>query len=488
MTALFQRTIDALERGRRFVAHDVWHLGRPGEEIPHGFVIKHVRVAILLFQNIIQDDLLLRASALTFATVLALVPFLAMMFFVIQTFHLDENLYDYLTQRLLAVAGEQAEPDSAASDPVQEFLRLLVQDVVKERTGPDGKLLENPVKALVDYAKRGSDPHTLGWVGALFVICTVFGLMMNIESSFNRIWGVKRSRSWYRIFSDYVMILLFLPFLALGVLSVTVVLALIEKHSSAAFALRGLQFVAIWLAFAALYLFLPNTKVRFRYALIGGVVAGTLWSLAAWGYVRFQLGLPSYSLVYSASAQFPLLLIWIYLSWLILLLGAELSFAYQNEKTFAMERLADGASHAYREAVGLRAMVEVSRRFQEDGAGLTPEESAKEWNVPTRLINDTLDILEKAGLVLRAAGETPRYQPARSPERITVGDVVTALRESGHEPSLLRQDEALTPIFHELSDCHGKLLSQTIAQVVKNTPAPSAESCPPEDVARASRP
>jgi membrane protein len=92
MRDLFQRSIGALQRGQRFVTHDVWHVGRPGEEIPHGFVIKHIRVVILLFKNVVQDDLLLRASALTFATTLALVPFLAIMFLVIQTFHLDENM------------------------------------------------------------------------------------------------------------------------------------------------------------------------------------------------------------------------------------------------------------------------------------------------------------------------------------------------------------------------------------------------------------
>ena len=487
MGNLIQRSVEALQRGRRFVTHDVWRLGRPGEEIPHGFVIKHIRVVILLFKNVVQDDLLLRASALTFATTLALVPFLAIMFLVIQTFHLDENIYQYLTQRLTTFAGKTlhqatptdagAQPASSDGDLVQQMLQLVVQNVAQSAQTADGKLLENPVKSLVTYAKAGSDPHTLGWAGVLFVVATVFGLMMNIESSFNRIWGVRRYRSWYRLLSDYLTILFLLPFLLVGVLSLTVVIQFVEAHSPAAFALRGIQYGAIWLAFTAIYILMPNTKVKFRYALLGGVVAGTLWSLAAWGYVQFQFGLPRYSLLYSASAQFPVLLLWLYVSWLILLLGAELAFAYQNEKTFAMERLAEGASHAYREAVGLRVMLDVARRFDAGLPGLTPNDTAEDWNVPTRLINETLEILDSAGLLVRAAGEPVRYQPARSTEKITVGDVVTALRESGHEPSLLRQDHDLAPLFRDLGDCHGAQLSRSMAEMaalMKSAPGSSA--------------
>ncbi|MBI5092977.1 MAG: YihY family inner membrane protein [Candidatus Hydrogenedentes bacterium] len=468
MRDLFQRTIEALQRGKRFVTRDVWRIGRPGEEVPHGFVIKHIRVAILLLKGVVQDDLLLRASALTFATTLALVPFLAIMFLVIQTFHLDENLYLYLTDHLLSITGRTGA--SAAvdhKDLLQQILQLVMQNVAQSPQTSDGKLLENPVKMMVTYAKEGANPSALGWAGVLFVVATVFGLMMNIESSFNQIWGVKRFRSWYRLLSDYLTILFLLPFLLVGALSLTFAIRLIEDQGSLAFALRGVQYAVIWLVFTGIYMLMPNTKVKFRYAFLGGVVAGTLWSLAAWGYVQFQFGLPRYSLLYSAFAQFPVLLLWLYVSWLILLLGAELAFAYQNEKTFAMERLAEGASHAYREAVGLRVMLELSRRFDQGLPALTPVESAEAWNVPLRLVNETLEILETTGLVVRAAGEPQRYQPARSTERISVGDVVTAVRESGNEPSLLRQDEELLPLFRDLNESHGLHLSRSMAEMAR---------------------
>lgn len=495
MRDLIQRTIEALQRGRRFVTYDVWHIGRPGEQLPHGFVIKNIRVAILLLKNIVQDDVLLRAAALTFATTLALVPFLAIIFFVIQTFHLDANFERYLTDRLLSIAGHpvtlsQAAPHTAAAhsatppasdkELVLQMLQLFLQNVAQKSRTPKGELLENPVKALVDYAKAGSNPVTLGWAGVLFVIATVFGLMLNIESAFNRIWGVKRRRAWFRTLSDYITILLILPFLLIGVVSLTVVIQLLQGQSPMAFVLRGIQYGAIWLIFTGIYIVMPNTKVRFRYAFLGGVVAGTLWSLAAWGYVKFQFGLPRYSLLYSASAQFPVLLVWLYVSWLILLLGAELAFAYQNEKTFAMERLADGASQAYREAVGIRIMLDASRRFDQGVNGLTPLESAEAWNVPTRLVNDTLDVLEKAGLLVRAAGEPVHYQPARSTEKITLGDVVTALREAGNEPSLLRQDDAFQPLMEKLEDRHTGQLGQSIAQAVRLL---GAKAAPPTECA-----
>jgi membrane protein len=146
--------------------------------------------------------------------------------------------------------------------------------------------------------------------------------------------------------------------------------------------------------------------------------------------------------MYSTLAQIPVLLMWVYTSWLTLLAGAELSFAYQNESTYAMERLVENASYAYKEAVGIWAMAELCRRFDAGEPGLTIEQAAMSWNVPSRLLNDTLRLLEEARLVVRSASEPPLYQPARSLDKITVRDVVACLREAGKDPSELRQDPA----------------------------------------------
>jgi len=228
------------------------------------------------------------------------------------------------------------------------------------------------------------------------------------------------------------------------------------------------KLVVVCLAFSALYFFVPNTRVRFRYALLGGVAAGALWSLASWGYIRFQFGLANYTLLYSTFAQFPVLLMWIYVSWIILLFGAELAFAYQNVKTYAMERLSEGASYAYREAAGVRAMLEIARRFDAGRPGLVAEEAAERWSVPTRLLNDTLAHLEDAALVRRSGADPVAYLPARPLQRITLGDVVHALRSHGRDPSPLEDDAAFRPVLEVAALRKADVCDRTLDQLLRD--------------------
>jgi YihY family inner membrane protein len=518
MTRLLQRLFEALERGRRFVTHDVWRIGRPGEQVPHGLIIKHIRVVILLVQGLFRDDLLLRASSLTFATILAIVPFLAIMFFIIQTFNVGGAIADLLapvtapisrtssnggeggpqspaTQPGAAVpqqgvpqpgAGlsQQGVPQPGAAVPQQllseeqkneqlrnQLVAFLFRGFENDSNTAANQHLKNPVTFILEQAQRGSNPRTLTLAGLVFVLTTIFGLMLNIEYSFNKIWGVKRSRSWYRMVSDYIMILLLLPFLAAGVLTVTSALEhsiISERLGQFGFALQGIQYAVSWLVFTALYFYVPNTRVRFRYALLAGLVAGTMWCLLSLGYVKFQFGLARYGLLYSTFAQIPVFLMWVYFSWLVLLLGAEIAFAYQNEKTFAMERLAEGAPYAYKEAVAVWAMIEACKHFDAGLCGLGAEQAAEEWNVPLRLLNEILQQLEEGGLVVRSASKPPTYQPGRSVDKITVGDVVACLRESGKDPSALRQDGAYKRIMEHLGARTSGPSECTIAELIRS--------------------
>ncbi len=474
MRKQIQDLFDALQRGRRFVTHDVWHIGAPGEEIPHGLIIKHIRVAILLTRGVFRDDLLLRASALTFATILAIVPFLAITFFILDTFQVADYVGTLLTPVLGEQVGASLSDESQVQDSVVKFL-LMGFSGPEPSSGavstPEGQEpYVDPVALVKRLAKGSADPKTLTIAGVLFVLTTVFGLMMNIESSFNTIWGLRRSRSWYRTLSDYMMILILLPFLMVGVVSVTAVLRnsnIFPGLVPFAVGIRGAQYVVCWLGFTALYYLVPNTRVRMRYAFLAGVVAGTLWCLLSFVYIEFQYGLQRYSILYAAFAQIPMLLMWTYSSWLVLLAGAELAFAYQNEQTFAMERFAENASFAYREAVGVWAMVDLGRRFDAGLRGLTAEEAAHQWNVPMRLLNETLSQIEEGGLLVRTASNPPTYQPSRSLDRITVGNVVACLREAGKDPSGLRGSETFRSLAAKAAQCEAAGTPCTIAAIVR---------------------
>jgi len=432
ITRWLQDAADALQRGRRFVTHDIWHIGGPGEQVSPGLIIKHIRVAILLVKGVLKDDLLLRASALTFATMLAIVPFLALMFYMIQAFNVEGSVADLLS----IVLGSTVKGPST-----RQFLLDLFR--------PAQETAENPTAMIISLAERGANPGTLTLAGLIFVLTTVFGMMMNIESSLNTIWGIHRRRSYYRAFGNYIKIIVLLPFLVVAVMTVQAILNSPDfafRLGRLEYFLHWSQYAISWVVFTVFYYMVPNTRIKFRYALLAGVIAGTVWSLLSLAYIKFQYGLPRYSLMYSTLAQVPVLLMWVYMSWLTLLAGAELSFAYQNESTYAMERLVENASYAYREAVGVWAMAELCRRFDAGEPGLTIEQAAMSWNVPSRLLNDTLRLLEDAHLVVRSASEPPLYQPARSLDKITAGDVVACLREAGRDPSTLRQDPAYEQI------------------------------------------
>ena len=499
MNKLIREAIEAFARGRKFVNHDVWHVGLPGAEIPQGFARKQVRVAILLARGIIEETLLLRATALTFATMLFIVPFLILMFSFIQMFNLGEGVYEAASLKVNSFLGmmlntgakagadqstEQSadegegEGDGEGDGEGEEKGASVTNDELRNRiitmlmtVVPKGLIDESkgqdPVKFLVGLAENVStNSQTLGVTALLFLLSTILGFMRNVQNSFNSIWGVQRTKSFLRTISDYFLITLLLPFVVAGVLGVSAALASETITSNLGYflhyLLRGGQFFTIFFAFSLLYLFVPNTRVKPHYALLGGFIASLLWIFCSWAYVHFQFGLAKNNLFFSGFATVPLLLMWIYVSWLILLFGALLTYAFQNEKTFAMERLAEHASYAYREAVAVRTAVDMARRFKQGLPGLSVQATAGAWNVPTRLLNETLGCLIDAKLATACATEPVTYQPARPPESTRVSEIVRAVREAGQDPSLLRDEEAYRPLYMGLANAESAYLESTL--------------------------
>ncbi len=546
MREFLKELIDALQRGHRFVTYDVWRIGKPGEQVPSGFVIKHIRVAILLFKSLMSDVLWLRTSALAFATILAIVPFLAFVFFIMQTFDLAQSLTDVLENQIqdyakrVGVVRQETDETSAESEedqpglppesapatvpppgagasvspdtpgaPVSEVYvgpparagpdfpqtptpAPPVRDDAEARTLRNRELLESalgwllegvpspedvqddldadsPLRTILQMVEESGKSTAMGtFLGVTFVFFSVFGLMYGIESAFNAIWGTKRNRSWFRIFTDYMLIILILPFVVASVVGLTTALETAElAWGPLSLLLSGARYLVLWLALATVYYVVPNTKVPIRYALLGGFVAAMLWIVTAKAFLYFQWGVAKADFFYGSFALIPLILVWIYTCWLIILFGAQITFAYQYEKTFAMERLAERASYAYKEAICLRAVTEVSRRFD---AGLPPmsaAECAAEWNVPVRLLNDAFDELEEAGLLRQVNVEPVRYQPARSIDKITLGDVVRAVREHGRDPSAFRDDDTMKPLLQRIHEREDGVLDMTIAEAIE---------------------
>jgi membrane protein len=281
---------------------------------------------------------------------------------------------------------------------------------------------------------------------------------------------VRRRRAWYRTFVDYFVIVVLLPFVLAAVMGVLAALQsdAVTRFVGGSLILQRLGQFSVGVAvLTVLYRFVPHTSVRFKYALLAGITAGLMWAGLSWAYVEFQFGLARYAMILSAFAQVPMLLMWIYLSWAIVLLGCEIAYAYQHERTFALERYADDASYAYREAVGVRAMVDIGHRFSEGRASFTAEAISQEWNVPLRLLNEVLDGLVQADLLTVSAGETPEYQPARPLEKISAAEILKALRNDGSEPSRFMRDERFRKMFDELNRTDRGFAGATLADLVE---------------------
>ena len=271
-------------------------------------------------------------------------------------------------------------------------------------------------------------------------------MLGNIENAFNGIWGVKKERSFSRKLSDYLSIMLICPFLLVVSSSATVVIAsqvrlIVEKIallgvlSPVIFALlRALPYCILWALFTFVYIFMPNTKVNFKSGLIGGIVAGTVYQIVQWAYITFQIGVTKYGAIYGSFAALPLFLVWLRLSWVIVLFGAEISFADQNVETYEFEPDCLKVSHAYKRLLGLWITQMCVKNFHEGKEPLSGASLSHELEVPIRLARDILFELTEAGILSEIKADDNKvlaYQPGRDINSLTIQNVLDTLDRRG---------------------------------------------------------
>ncbi|MFH1038530.1 MAG: YihY/virulence factor BrkB family protein [PVC group bacterium] len=418
-----------LSRYINFFTRDIWALEISTLSGVRRLMVRLFKVVYMVIRGFLKDSCPLRASALTYASLLSVVPLLAFAFALARSFGLNISpLKDFLAENV-----------TLGNEEIADRLFMFVDNIRAGTLGP-------PALALL--------------------IVTIISVMGNIEFSFNHIWGVRRSRTIWRKFTDYLSVLLIVPiFVAAGVAiggvlrSNEMVQSVLHFHLLQALFWEVMNRLLICLGFSFLYVFMPNTRVRLTAALVGGLIAGLTWQAALWGYITFQLGFVKYASIYGALASIPINLVWVYISWNIVLLGAEISFAVQNVRTFYGEEAALSRSWNYQELVALNLLVRIGSRFL---AGVPPaaaEELAGYFNVPVRLVNQSLQQMADGGLLNEIAGEERYYQPARDLSTMTLKSVVHALRSSGGpvvippplktSPTVLRIEEILKRSLEE---------------------------------------
>lgn len=435
MIALEERWL----RLQQYLDHGLWQAAGGG--VPARIGRWLLQIAVIVSQGVARNQTMLRASALTYFTMLSLIPLLALALGLVEAFGSGDALVLLVARQIGAVS-----PD--AGEQILELVRRV-------------------------------DFRSLGAVGAATLFITTVLALSNVEKALNDIWGVARHRPLVRRFPDYLAVLVVAPLLLTVAVSLTTSLrsdAFVERLLESRFfawvfesGLHQTSTLLFWGAFAFLYWFLPNTTVRPLPALVGGLLAAILFAAVQTGYVAFQVGVARSNALFGSFAALPVLLVWIFLSWVIVLLGAELAFAVQNFASFRQAREGEEPSPAEREAVGLALAASMARAFRAGVGGKTAEELAEELDVPVRTVRALLGDLERAGLVApRGDDKLDGYQLGRAAESIPVATVLGALRgPADHALGRIARDRSLCLLFAAVDAQIGSLLRErTLADLL----------------------
>jgi membrane protein len=422
-----------------FIRADIWRIRLADLPFGKSFLIKQLRIIILAIRGYDEDRCLLRASSLTFYTLLSIVPVVAMFFGVAKGFGFERRLQEELFNRF----------------PGQE-------EVLNQVISFSNSLLEQTQGGLI------------AGIGMLVLFWSVLKVLGHIEMALNDIWGIKESRSWGRKFSDYLSIMLISPILVLMSGSATVfiktqVTQITQKVELLGvisplifFLLKFTPYVLIWALFTILYIIMPNTKVNFKAGLLGGVVAGTLYQIAQWAYISFQIGAAKYNAIYGSFAALPLFLMWLQISWWIVLFGAELSFANQNVHTYEYEPDCLKVSTGFKKLVALQIAHLLIKKFENGDRPLTDSQISAQLEMPIRLVHNILFELVESDLVSEIKTQADKefaYQPARDINNLTIQYVLEALDQKGTDdiPVAKTEDyQALSDALQNFSEAMEK--------------------------------
>jgi membrane protein len=460
--------IALVERGWRFFAHTVWEDRCVRARGFAGLTYRCARIGYLTARGFVEDQVLFRAMALTYISVLSLVPLLAFSFSVAKGFGFYHELIEKTVNPFL----------DRTFGPLEEQGPLVATAGAHEMRVAIAQVLELVGNVIAETKVTG-----LGALGLAILAWTVIKLLSTIERSFNDIWGVQRSRSLLRKVSDYLAMVIVTPiflFTATGLTTAAQNSGVVEFLRGALhlgpfldLVLEGMPLIALWIGFSFLYMAMPNARTRIVSAMLGALVGGTLWQILLVVHLRSQVEIARYSAIYAGFAAIPIFLIWVDLAWVAVLLGAEVCFAHQSEPAWARLFRSGPADHAFQEVLGLRSMARIGERFLAGGEAWTAERLADELGAPQRLLEKVLDRLVAHGL-LRATleGKAEGFVPARDLETMTVKTVLDALKGSSGTADVTALgavdqniDRLLAGLDHEVEDSRQNRTIRSLAEV-----------------------
>ncbi len=375
------------------------------------FWIRQRRIIYMVFKGITRDNIYIKASALTFFSILSVIPLVALAFGIAKGFGLSDELR------------------------AQIIMQFHNQEQV--------------MNWILDFANNTLEQTSGGWlagIGVAFLFYSVGQLLSYVERTFNSIWKVEETRVWYRQVTNYLAVIILVPALFIASSSVTVLattkLTDILSRSDmlevlkpvVSFLVKLIPFILLCTLSTAAFLAMPNTRVKLRSALFAGLIAGIALQVMQIVYVESQMGITRLGTLYGSFAAVPLLMVWIQMSWVVVLMGAQLSYFMQNITRYEFEFDVQTVSPRQKKRLSLLVMHSLIDDFIKGVKPRAPEEISLELSLPVRTVHDCLDMLHEASMVTEVWNEeTERnvYQPATDINKMTLSFVLEKIETSG---------------------------------------------------------
>lgn len=407
----------------------VWKSSADQRPVFQQRLITGMRIAHLIIRDLLEGMITLRAMGLVYTTILALVPLIAVSFSVLKGFGVHN----------------QVEP---------LLLNLL------EPLGEKGVEISQRIIGFVDNIKAG----VLGSLGLLLLMYTVVSLLQKIEKSFNFTWRVKQHRPIAQRFSEYLSIILIGPvllFSALGMTASVLNMKLIQEAMEIeaigvmiSFIAHLIPYLLVIAAFTFVYILIPNTRVKFKSALIGAIVAGVLWETTSWIFAAFIVNSTKYTAIYSAFASLIIFFIWLYMNWLILLIGCSIASYHQQPALRTLRPREVRLSNRMRETMSLTVMVLVARHYREHKVPWNIATLAEYMNVDMDVCEILVNQLVESHLLVATTDTPVSYLPAYDPATLSLNDIVLAVRELGESDYVgfvqLKHEPVVDQIFADM--------------------------------------
>ncbi|MBD8390305.1 YihY/virulence factor BrkB family protein [Dysgonomonas sp. BGC7] len=397
----------------RFLSYGIWRVNKQDHSSKKNSLYDIIKAFILAIRNIDGGQLFTRASALTYSTLLSIVPMLAVLFAIARGF----GFQNIVKSQLFTYFSGQ-----------EEILNKATAFIDKS----------------IEYAQGGV---FLG-IGIVLLLYTVINLLSNIEDNFNQIWQIKKGRTYFRMFTDYLALIIIAPVFLVCNAGLTLILNTTaeEQHVIGLVItpfIKLLPFLVTMLLFVILNIYIPNTKVKFTSALLGGVFTGICFQVFQTLYISGQIWISKYNAIYGSFAALPLLLLWLQLTWFFVLFGVQLTFAYQNVNKYSFEHETSNISRRYKDFIILLIMTLIVKRFEKGSTPYTADELSEHYKIPTRLTGDTLFYLQQIGMIVETPSDdhlVPAYIPAMDINHISVGSLFEKIDVYGSEDFAIDTD------------------------------------------------